>query len=268
MKSVQLGSSFHARLLLVLSAFSAFVFGGIWLLMRDALSAALCLVALGGVVWMAVLLRRRANYVPVATGHASAVTEDGRLFVSFARQITGASIREGVVIISPRSAAFVFTGGWTHLALELLMAPFRARIRFFDLAVDLPKDGELDDALRDAVERHGGFIIDSEWTYSSSQRWLQRPGKKGIIWIERPPPESVASRWLPIPRPAPERFRVIRKRIVVGGAAVVTALGLAGAAVWRFTGDVDYLVAGLAYAALVAVAVAVGVTVAQREQSR
>ena len=267
MLSVQLGSSRRAWLLLAAYVSVGLVFGWIWAVQRDWVAAVFCGAGLVGAVRMGLLLRRRADVhaqrVPVAAGRASAQTVDGALFVSMGLQIVGARQREGVVLIGPSSAAFVFVGGWTHLAWKLLTSPFYGRFRFVDLAIDVPTPGSVDLALADAVERHGGFIIDGNWAYASSQRWLLRPGTEGIVWLERPAPESLTSRWRPVPPPTPARFRSIRNRIAAVAAVLTAVIGLAGIAVWRFTGDADYLVAGLFYAAMLGGAVLFALVVAQ-----
>lgn len=271
MLSVQLGSRRRARLLLVGYGLTSLVFGWIWVVQRDWVAAAFCVAGLAGVGWMTRLLRRRADVqargAHVVEGRVSAETADGSVFVSLGKQIVGARVTEGVVMIGPSSAAFVFIGSSTHLAWRLITAPFLTRFRFVDLAIDVPTGGDVDLALHDAVDRQGGFIIDSEWTYASSQRWLLRPGTDGIVWIERPPPESLASRWLPVPPPTPARFRLIRNRIAAVASMIVAVIGVAGVAVWRQTGDSDYLVAGLFYAALIGAAVLVGLAMAQRRMA-
>jgi hypothetical protein len=269
--SVQLGSARRAWLLLVAYVIVGLGFGLIWAGLRDWVAAVFCVAGLVGAARMIVLLRRRsavrAQAVPVARGRASAQAANGALFVSLGHQTRGARVREGVVLIGPRSAAFVVVGGWTHLAWKLVMSLVRVRFRFVDLAIDIPTHGDLDQALQDAVDRHGGFIIDGDWTYASSQRWLLRPGgaaAEGIVWIERPPPESLTTRWLPVPPPTPERLRWIRNRVAAVAAVVVTVFGVVGLAAWRLTGDLDYLVAGLFYAALVGGSVVAAVIVAER----
>jgi hypothetical protein len=267
--SVQLGSSRRAWLLFGAYVSVAVVFGWIAAVQRDWVAAVFCAAGSVGVVQMGLLLRRRADVrarrVPVATGRASARSADGALFVSMGVQIVGARQREGVVLIGPSSAAFVFAGGWTHLAWKLLTSPFLVRFRFVDLAVDA--HGDVDLALADAVARHGGFIIDGDWTYASSQRWLLRPGAEGIVWLERPPPESLSSRWLPVPPPSPARFRWIRNRIAAVAATITAVIGVAGVAVWRLTGDAEYLVAGLFYAVLIGGSVLIALVVAQRRMT-
>lgn len=272
MLSVQLGSSRRAWLLFAAYAIVGLVFGWIWAVQRDWIAAVFCLAGSMGAVRIGQLLRRRADLrareVPVAEGRASARAADGALFVSLGQQMVGARLREGVVLIGPSSAAFVVVGGWTHLAWKLATFPLWVRFRFVDLAIDIPSHGDLDLALQDAVVRHGGFIIDHDWTYAPPQRWLLRPGAEGIVWIERPPPESLTSRWLPVPPPSPARFRWIRNRIAAGAAMITAVLGLAGLAAWRLTGDAEYLVAGLFYAALVGGSVLGAIVVAERRMAR
>lgn len=272
MLSVQLGSWRRARLLFAAYAIVGLVFGWIWAVERDIIAAVFCVAGSVGAVRIGLLLRRRADVraqeVPVAEGRASARAADGALFVSLGHQIVGARQREGVVLIGPSSAAFVVVGGWTHLAWKLAAAPFLVRFRFVDLAIDVPRHGDLDLALQDAVARHGGFVIDHDWTYAASQRWLLGPGTEGIVWIERPPPESLTSRWLPVPPPSPARFRFIRNRVAAGAAVITTVLGLAGLAAWRLTGDADYLVAGLFYAVLVGGTVIGALVLAERQMAR
>lgn len=266
--SVQLGSSRRAWLLLVSYAVVALGFGLIAVYLRDWVAGVFCLAGSFGASRMVVLLRRRAGLeaqaVPTVRGRSSAHAADGSLFVSLGHETVGARIREGVVLFAPSTAAFVCVGGWTHLVWKLLAAPFRTGFKFVDLAIDVPSHGDVGSALHDAIARHGGFIIDNEWTIASSQRWLLRPGGGGVVWIQRSPPESLTARWLPVPPPTPEQFRRIRNRLVMVGSGAVAVLGVAGVAAWRLTGDADYLVAGLAYAALVGGAVAAGLVVAQR----
>jgi hypothetical protein len=267
--SVQLGSSRRAWLLFGAYVSVVVVFGWIAAVQRDWVAAVFCVAGSVGVVQMGLLLRRRADVraqrVPVTTGRASARSADGALFVSMGLQIVGARQREGVVLIGPSSAAFVVVGGWTHLAWKLLTAPFLVRFRFVDLAIDAQVDVDL--ALADAVARHGGFVIDGDWTYASSQRWLLRPGAEGIVWLEHPPPESLSSRWLPVPPPTPARFRWIRNRIAAVAATVTLVIGVAGVAVWRLTGNADYLVAGLFYAVLIGGSVLIALIVAQHRMT-
>jgi hypothetical protein len=158
-------------------------------------------------------------------------------------------------------------GGWTHLVWKLLTSPFRVRFRFVDLGIDVPTRGDVDPVLAAAVARYGGFIIDDDWTYASSQRWLLRPGAEGLVWIERPPPESLSSRWLPVPPPTPAQFRQIRDRIAAVAAAITVVIGLAGVAVWRLTEDAEFLVAGLFYAVLLGGTVLIALVVAQRKMA-
>ena len=47
-------------------------------------------------------------------------------------------------------------------------------------------------------------------------------------------------------------------------SAIIATLTLAGVAAWRFTGDTDYLIAGVSYALLVGGALIAGIIVAQR----
>ena len=49
--------------------------------------------------------------------------------MSLARYMVGARMRPGLLLISPSSAAFVPTGGWTHLAVELVVVVFVAERR-------------------------------------------------------------------------------------------------------------------------------------------
>ena len=166
-------------------------------------------------------------------------------------------------MIGPASAAFLPIAGWTHVAWEAVKAPFVTRLRFVDLAIDLPA-GDLDAALCDAVARHDGFMIDETWSYSHAQRWLYRPDTAGIVGIERVVPDRIATRWRPMPAPSLARYLAIRNRIVAVAAAIVVVLALVGIVAWRSSGDVDYLVAALAYAMLIAGSLLAGVLLAKR----
>jgi hypothetical protein len=265
----QLGSSSRtAWLLLAAHVVAVLVFGLIWALRRDWVAAIFCVAASAGAVRMGLVLRRRsglqASATNVVSGRASAVTPDGQLFASFARFMIGARIRPGLVLISPSSAAFVPVGAWTHLALEAVVTVFAARFRFVDLALYVSTGGDLELALRDAVRRHGGFMIDGTWTYTPSQRWLSRPDGEGLVWIERRPPASFTSRWAATELRSAAEFRAIRNRIAGVAGIVVAVLALAGVVAWRVTGDADYLIAGIAYAALVGAAVVAALVVAER----
>jgi hypothetical protein len=258
-------------LLLVGCVFSCLLFGLIWATQRDGVAAAFCLVALAGAVRMGLLLRRRhrlqARADVVAHGRTFATTLGDALVISFAHSMEGARLREGIVLIGPVSAAFVPMGGWTHLTWKVLAAPFVARFRFVDLAIDLVGGGDVDAALQDAVARHDGFLIDTSWTYTHSQRWLSRPGLQGIVWIERRLPDSITSRWTPTPPPSAAMYRSIRNRVTAIGVVVAVVLGLAGVVAWRLTGDAEYLLAGLIYGALIAGAVIGGVVLANRRRA-
>lgn len=265
----QLGSSSRtAWLLLAAYVMAALVFGLLWALQGDWVAALFCLAASAGAARMGLVLRRRsgleANATHVASGRASAITPNGQLFVSFARYMVGARMRPGLLLIGPSSAAFVPVGGWTHLAVELAVVVFAARFRFIDLALYVPREGDLELALQDAVQRHDGFIIDDTWTYTASQRWLSRPDAQGLVWIERRPPDAFTSRWAATAVRSPAEFREIRNRIAGGAAIVAAVLALAGIVAWRVTGDAQYLIAGLAYAALLGGAVIGGLVVAER----
>jgi hypothetical protein len=264
--AVQLGSSSRtAWLLLGGCVVSCVVFGFIWATQRDRVAAAFCLAALAGAVRMGLVLRRRQRLQTtagmVAHGRAFASALGGALFVSFGHYTRGGRLRRGVVLIGPSVGAFVPVEGWTHIAWEAAKAPFFARFRFVDLAIDV---ADIDAALHDAVARHDGFIIDATWTYTHSQRWLSQPGAPGIVWIERAPPASITSRWAPAPPPSAEKYRWIRNRIVAVAAVVVVMLGLGGVVAWRLTGDADYLMAGLVYGLLLAGGVIGGVVLAKR----
>lgn len=268
----QLGSSSRtAWLFLLAQAVAAVVFGLIWVLKRDAIAAIFCLVATAGAVHMAFVLRRRsglqASATQVASGRASAVTSDGRLFASFAHDILGARMRPGLVLIAPSSTAFVPIGAWTHLAVEAVLGMFSGRMRFVDLALYVPDGDDLEQALRDAARRHGGFMIDESWTYLPAQRWLSRPDTDGLVWIEREPPAPLTSRWPRTPLRSAAQLRGIRNRIAGIAGIVVAALVVAGVVAWRLTGDSDYLIAGLAYAVMIGGAVVGGFVVAQRRLS-
>lgn len=269
MLAVQLGSSSRtARLLLAACVVSSLVFGLIWATQHDAVAAAFCLAALAGAVQMGLVLRRRhrmeATAGVVAHGRTFASVLADSLFMSFGHYTVGARLRRGVVLIGPSSAAFVPVEGWTHLAWEAITTPFVARFRFVDLAIELSSSGDVDAVVHDAVVRHDGFFIDETWTYTHSQRWLSRPGVPGIVWIERPPPESITARWTAAQPPSEERYRWLRNRIMAVAAVIMAVFGIGGVVAWRLTGEVDYLVAGLVYGLLLAGSMIGGVVVARR----
>lgn len=269
MLAVQVGSSTRtAWLLLVAYVVACLVFGLIWATQSDWVAAAFCVVAFAGAVRSSLVLVRRRHLQTTAgtvvQGQTFASALGQKVFVCFAHYTVGGGLRRGVVVIGPSVAAFVPVGGWTHLAWETLTTPFVARFRFVDLAIDLADGGDIDAALRDAVARHDGFVIDDSWTYTHAQRWLSRPGVPGIVWIERDPPASITARWKPAPAPSAERYRWIRNRIAAVAGVVVVVLGLSGVVAWRLTGDVDYLVAGLVYGVLIGGSVVGGVVLAKR----
>lgn len=269
MLAVQLGSSSRtAWLLLVVGVVSCLVFGLIWATQHDLVAAAFCILALGGAVRMGLLLRKRyrlqASAGVVAHGRTIARTPGDKLFVTFAHYMLGGRLRDGVVLIGPATAAFVPMGGWTHVAWELIKAPFVARFRFVDIAIDLLDDRDVDAALQDLAARRRGFIIDASWTYTHSQRWLSRPGVQGIVQIEHRPPESITSRWTPASPPSAEMYRSIRNRIAAVVSAFVIVIGLGGIAAWRLTGNMDYLIAGLVYGMLIGGSLIGGVVLAKR----
>ena len=266
--TVELGSSWRAWLLLISSSIVMLGFGGVWAASGDRVSAFFCVAGLLGVARMVFLLSRRAKRrsraVTVATGQTAARTADGALFVSFAHQVVGARVRDGVVLIGPSRTAFVVTEGWTHLGIRLLTFPTRVRFRFVDLAIEMPSIDDLDLALESLVARHGGVMLDDTWTYAAPQRWLVQPGGGGVVRLERPPPPNVVDRFRAAPLPTPERVRWIRNRIGAVLLAIAGALVVAGLAAWRLTGEVDYLVAGSFYAGLIVIAGVVALIVIRR----
>lgn len=269
MLAVQLGAASRtARLLLAACVVSSLVFGLVWATQHDAVAAGCCVVALAGAVRMGLLLRRRRRVEAmagvVARGRQFASVLADRLFVAFGHYIVGARRRRGVVLIGPSTAAFVPVEGWTHLAWQAVTAPFVARLRFVDLAIDLSGTNDVDAVVHDAVARHGGVLLDETWTYTASQRWLSRPGVPGIVWIERPPPASMTARWTAGSPPSAERYRSLRQRILAVAAVLLALFATAGVLGWRLTGDVGYLVAALGYGVLIAGSMIGGVVVARR----
>ena len=273
MFALQLGRTRVAWLLLVTSASSALVFAWLAATLRDWLAAGVALGCFTVAVRMGVLVRRRSGLrnigviVPPRRGDRSAAMPSG-LFMTQGFHAVGARFRHGVIVVGHGGAAFLPTSGWNHLAWELLTSPLVARFRFVDLIVDLPAGADMNAALHETAEKHGGFFIDDGWTWTPSQRWLTRPDFEGVVSLSSRPPPDFAARWAPGASPSAATLRYVFRRVATVGVSAAAVLVISGYVAWKSTGDVDYLVAGISYAAIVIIAVVVGLVAASRALGR
>ena len=250
--------------LVVGQALAALLFGWLAVTLRDPLAAALAVLAAGGAVWHAsVLLRvRRAQSqgaVPLQRSDGSADPSFPQPLSVEATQTQGARSRRGWILVVGNVAAFVPTSPWRHLALRLLGGLLTVRVPLVRIVLARPPRSR--DELVAMAHAEGGFVIDETWAWDPSGRMLIRAGGQDIL-MSRLPLEQRA-RWATMASDPIARQRVLRK-VVSGGLAVALVLAGAGALAWRLTGNVDFLVAGLSFAALVAIAVAGGVYGASR----
>lgn len=266
---VQLGASSRiAWMLLLAFAGSSAAFGLLWSLRRDPVAAVFAMLSLLGAVRLGVTLSRRRGFEAaadtVSAGRASAIHPSGTPFATFARVTNGGFVRHGVVLIGPRSAVFVPMGRRSPIALELLSAPFVARFRFVDLGLDLRAVADLDAALIELSARRDGFVIDESWTYHPAQRWLYRPGDVGVVGLEAAPPSLLHARWRVPPALTLAEFQRLRDRLAVIVTLVVLALVLVGVFAWRLSGELDFLVAAIAWGVLIGCSAIAGVVTARR----
>jgi hypothetical protein len=267
--ALQLGHTRVAWLLLVTSVSSTLVFAWIASTQRDWLAAGIALACLTVAIRMVGLLLRRRKLrntaVTIATSRRGSATGiRGVPFMTHGFQSVGVRFRSGVIIVGHSGAAFVPTSGWKHLLWELFASPFIARFRFVDLVVDMPADADTSTALHAVAAKHGGFFIDDDWRWTPSQRWLTRPDVEGVVSLARHPPPHFAARWAPTAAPLAATVRYVFRRVASIGLVGATTIFVAGYVAWKWSGDADYLVAGISYAAILTIAIVTGLVLGKR----
>jgi len=262
-------------LLLAVTVLAVMLFGALFVALGDWVAGVFALVAVIGVARLVILkvrlvrsrragARARDDSVEAARAPTGAPWGGGGPFVSRASYNIGARSREGYVVISQQTAGFVPTGEWRHLALDLASALVGSRVPLTHSELEAVDAPSLADELGALVSQRDGVMMDSRWVWVLRGRWLARPEGKHILRIADRLPDALSALWTDAPATSAAHQRRVRNGILAGGGAVVAVLAGAGVTAWRFTGDSDFLTAGLSFAGLIAVSVVVGVIAGER----
>ena len=266
-------------LLLAATVVAVVVFGGLFTATRDWLAGAFAIVAAVGAVRLGTL-RFRLRGAPrdpaarLAAGSDDA-TEDPAAargestgaepaFVTGARHVLGARSREGYVVIGRDAAGFVPTAQWRHIAAEIGLGLIATRVDLSRIALDADDEPALGPKLAAMIEHRDGLILDERWAWARPVRALVRTETGDTLTLDRDPPATCLARWATLsPAPAAQTRRTV-VRIAVGAGAIVAVLGGAGVAAWRVTDNVDFLIAGLSFAGLIAGSVITGLVIGSK----
>lgn len=247
------------------------LFGWLALELKDWTAGALAVLAAVGASWQVaqVVRIRRAKArgavplalagPPRATG-AQRGTPVPRLAVE-ATHVRGWYSQKGMVVMAGGVTAFLPTGPSLHGVARLLVGLLTLRV-IRTVMVELPDSGE---QLLATAQAKGGFVLDESWRWSPMGGLLVLPGREEALVAQLPSPYS--ERWETMPDDPAARRRAMRK-VFLAAFAVAVALVGAGTAAWQIAGDMDYLVAGLCYGAVVGVAAGAAYLVIARRQPR
>jgi hypothetical protein len=245
-------------LILAAQVFVAVLFGWLALALQDWSAGFVAVLALIGAAWHgSVLLRVRAAQAEGAVPLTPQGTTAARTFACKATHSQGARSREGVMVVISDLAAFVPIAPWRGVAGQLLRALFSVRIP--TTRVVLARLPASRDELVALVHANQGMFVDASWAWHPSGGMLVRAGEVLITRL----PQAHAPLW---PRIAddPQARRAAMFKATIAMSVVAVALAGLGALARLITGDPDYLVAGLAYAGLVLVALAIALFAVSR----
>lgn len=191
-----------------------------------------------------------------------------RAHVAEAMYSVGGRFRTGFVVFGHAAAGFVPTTRWRHLVTEVLLGLFVDRVRVTKVEMEATDSEFLAEELAEVMRRQGGFFLDEHWSWVLPGRTLIRlPGQDYLTIQGLAPPTHVLGRWPVLPRD-PTAYRRIVRKVGMGTGLICMLLVAAGLIGWRLTGNLDVLLAGLAWAVLIAGAVTAGLVVAARRLSK
>jgi len=211
------------------------------------------------------VLFRRSRPVPdetVVMGGLGGAAVTQPAFLTFARHAQGMWSQQGVVMVADHGGIFLPMGHAQHLLVDLVLTLIAPTVRFADVSFDL--GGCSSEGMADAVRRHGGFVLGSDWTWNDVVRSLHREPSDGVVVLDHAPGERMGM-YKPAPQPTAAEIRRSLGLVAIGGAlgsAMLLGIGLAGA---YLLDDLEFLVGFGAYAGMLQVAVVVAaVAIAKR----
>ncbi|WAS90576.1 hypothetical protein [Nannocystis punicea] len=241
------------------------VFVGLAAVERDWLFGTFAAIfALGAAYLVRVKLRLAGQRRPGPL-EASAATTAPRAFVTDASHSIGARARDGLVVIGQDVAAFVPTSQWHQLGVELVVGLFFQRVRLSRLALDARDTPALASELAELVRHRDGFLLDERWSWALRGHALWRAESKEFLTLKARPPAAGLGRWPVLATPPAAQLRRTYVKILSIGGLISGLIAAAGVAAWHFSSDVDYLLAGTVFAALVGGSVVAGVVLATRQ---
>lgn len=159
------------------------------------------------------------------------------------------------------AAVFLPLEPWSHAIVSAFVSAFGQRCRIVEVSLDPGAVGE--PVMRDLAASYGGFVIGEDWRWNASGQ-LVSPTDRWQLLLDERPTATIEDRWQRAPVPtAAEVGDKTTKIARVGAALSVGSAGIGAAVAW-WMGDLDPLVAGLAYAILVLIAFVVAASVIGR----
>lgn len=242
MITLRLGSSVVAVLFLV-PAVLGFVLASIVAVVGRSLPAAgVALLLLAAAAGLLRILLRRGRRTPgevVVEGRRGKAVH-GDVTLVFARHSIGAWSRQGALFVAEHGAVFLPMGSWTHLAFQFVQTLIAPTLRFADVSFELG-DPPTPEALAEAAERYGGFLVGPDWTLHADQRWLHRKPGDGIVVLAAAPPEGSMRAFPVAPRTTRAEARERIVRIAGIGAVASVVLVTLGGALTALTGEPEFL---------------------------
>lgn len=173
-----------------------------------------------------------------------------------ATQTCGGRLREGFVVLATDVAAFIPTSGWRSVVLEVALGLVTTRIELSRAELEVVGSPTLAADLEELVCAREGFMLGADWTWTHLQllhhRYVMLNLDGNTLRFELPPPETLA-RWRKLDPPSRRSQRIA----AAGVAGVAVLCALVGTLAWQLTGEADYLVAGLSFAGLFVLVLAV-----------
>ncbi|MFY0532560.1 hypothetical protein [Nannocystis pusilla] len=136
------------------------------------------------------------------------------------------------------------------------------RLSRFDIdAGDTPA---LAGELAELVRQRDGFLLDERWSWAFGGRALWRAESGESMRLKARPPAETLARWPALAAPPPAELRRTFIKILSIGGVASGLIAAAGVVAWHFSSDVDYLIAGIVYAAIVGGSAVGGAVMARR----